>query len=56
MKNVQRLEEQPVASGAYVDVHRGRVNEKYVCLKIVRAYQTSSYERILKVHDMPPDR
>lgn len=49
IQDIERLDEKPVAGGAYADVHRAKLHDKFVCLKIIRVYQTSSYENILKV-------
>ncbi|KAG5635224.1 hypothetical protein H0H81_012002 [Sphagnurus paluster] len=48
IENIQKLDEIPVASGTHADVWRASYQNKVVCVKTVRVYQTSLYEDVLK--------
>ncbi|KAK1223868.1 Rho guanine nucleotide exchange factor [Marasmius sp. AFHP31] len=48
IKNVEKLGEHPVAGGGFGDVWKGRVAEQTVCLKIVRVFNASDLQRLVK--------
>ncbi|KAG5634132.1 hypothetical protein H0H81_003266 [Sphagnurus paluster] len=48
LEGVQSIAEMPVASGTHADVRRGVFENRVVCLKTIRVYQTSIYEMVLK--------
>lgn len=48
LEGVQSIAEMPVASGTHADVRRGVFENRVVCLKTIRVYQTSIYEKVLK--------
>jgi hypothetical protein len=37
------------AGGGFCDIHQGRYDNQLLCLKVVRLYQDSNIERLLKV-------
>lgn len=41
--------DQPVAAGGFADIHKGRIQNKSVCLKVIRLYQVSQVDYVLKV-------
>ena len=43
------MEEVPVAQGSYGDVHKGLLQGKKVAVKVLRIYQDSNREKLLKV-------
>lgn len=49
LTDVQPLSYTPLASGSFADIHMGHLRGEYVCLKVVRVYQTSVYQHIVKI-------
>ncbi|KAK1223870.1 Rho guanine nucleotide exchange factor [Marasmius sp. AFHP31] len=50
IKNVEKLGEHPVAGGGFGDVWKGRVAERTVCLKIVRVFNASDLQHLVKAY------
>ncbi|KAF9260005.1 hypothetical protein L218DRAFT_932993 [Marasmius fiardii PR-910] len=48
IRGVEKLGQYPVGGGAFGDVWRGKVGEQLVCLKVIRAFETSDVQQILK--------
>ncbi|KAK1222896.1 hypothetical protein PQX77_014318, partial [Marasmius sp. AFHP31] len=48
IKNVEKLGEHPVAGGGFGDVWKGRIAEQNVCLKIVRVFNASDLQQLVK--------
>ncbi|KAJ8077705.1 hypothetical protein PM082_002138 [Marasmius tenuissimus] len=48
IKNVEKLGEHPVAGGGFGDVWKGRVAEQTVCLKVVRVFNASDLQQLVK--------
>ena len=53
IQNVEMLGSHPVAGGAFGDVWKGTMNERMVCLKVIRVYTASEVGQIIKVC-LPP--
>ncbi|KAG7095871.1 hypothetical protein E1B28_006562 [Marasmius oreades] len=45
---VQKLGNHPIGGGAFGDVWKGRIGQQLVCMKVVRAFETSDVKQILK--------
>ncbi|KAF9455773.1 hypothetical protein BDZ94DRAFT_1205430 [Collybia nuda] len=45
---VQAISEDPVAAGSFADIHQGRFQNQVVCIKLIRVYQSSQVEYIVK--------
>lgn len=41
--------DQPLAAGGFADIHKGLIKDKSVCLKVIRLYQVSQVDYVLKV-------
>ncbi|KAL0064041.1 Rho guanine nucleotide exchange factor [Marasmius tenuissimus] len=48
VKNVKKLGKFPVASGGFGDVWKGENGKQMVCLKVVKIYQDSDVEKLIK--------
>jgi hypothetical protein len=46
---IQAVDKDPVAAGSFGDIHKGRFQNQSVCVKLIRVYQTSQVEYIVKV-------
>ena len=45
------MEEDPVAQGSYGDVHKGQLQGKKIAVKVLRIYQDSNRDKLLKVRN-----
>ncbi|KAF9263059.1 TPR-like protein [Marasmius fiardii PR-910] len=48
IRGVEKLGDYPVGGGAFGDVWKGRVGQQLVCLKVVRAFNRSDVQQVLK--------
>ncbi|KAF9263056.1 kinase-like protein [Marasmius fiardii PR-910] len=48
IRGVEKLGDYPVGGGAFGDVWKGRVGRQLVCLKVIRAFNRSDVQQILK--------
>ncbi|KAF9260152.1 WD40 repeat-like protein [Marasmius fiardii PR-910] len=48
IQGVEKLGRHPVGGGAFGDVWKGRVGQRLVCLKVIRAFEASDMQQILK--------
>ncbi|KAF9469363.1 kinase-like domain-containing protein [Collybia nuda] len=48
LDDVALIEEHPVAAGSFADIHKGKIDNKKVCLKVIRLYQASRVDYVLK--------
>lgn len=46
---VQAIGDDPVAAGSFADIHKGRFQNQLVCIKLIRVYQSSQVEYVVKV-------
>lgn len=49
LEDIQLLEDHPVAAGSFADIYKGQFQGELVCLKVIRAYQSSLIEHMAKV-------
>lgn len=49
LASVELYDERPIAAGTHVDIRRGTLRGRDVCVKTIRVYRTSIYDTILKV-------
>ncbi|KAF9469364.1 kinase-like domain-containing protein [Collybia nuda] len=47
-ENIGSIDDQPITAGGFADIHKGRVKDKNVCLKVIRLYQVSQIDYVLK--------
>ncbi|KAF9254821.1 kinase-like protein [Marasmius fiardii PR-910] len=48
IQGVEKLGNYPVGGGAFGDVWRGKIGEQLVCLKVIRAFNRSDVQHVLK--------
>ncbi|KAG7089180.1 hypothetical protein E1B28_010882 [Marasmius oreades] len=48
IRGVEKQGSSPVGGGAFGDVWKGRIGQQLVCLKVLRAFETSDVKQILK--------
>ncbi|KAF9260104.1 hypothetical protein L218DRAFT_873034 [Marasmius fiardii PR-910] len=48
IQNVEKLGNYPVGGGSFGDVWKGQFRKRLVCLKVIRAFETSDVQLILK--------
>lgn len=49
LDNVKLVGEDPVAAGGFADIYKGNLQDQHVCLKVIRIYQASRVDYLLKV-------
>ncbi|KAJ8088413.1 Receptor-interacting serine/threonine-protein kinase 1 [Marasmius tenuissimus] len=48
IKNVKKVGEHPVGGGGFGDVWKGKIDNEVVCLKMVKVYQMSDVQKLVK--------
>ncbi|KAG5635225.1 hypothetical protein H0H81_012003, partial [Sphagnurus paluster] len=48
LDDVEPLDEQAVASGAFADIRRGKFQGQLICLKVLRVFQKETYDKVTK--------
>lgn len=49
MEDAGLVDDHAVAAGGYADIHKGRVKDQNVCLKVIRIYEASKIDHVTKV-------
>ncbi|KAG6843375.1 hypothetical protein H0H87_005296 [Tephrocybe sp. NHM501043] len=52
LKDVTPIGDYPVAAGGFADIYKGHFQERVVCLKVIRLYEKSQIQHMLKAEDV----
>ena len=55
IENVEVVGSRPIDGGGYADIWTGRLGQSLVCLKILRIFEESEVQQVIKVSPFPDD-
>jgi len=48
-KGISLVEDNPVFAGGFADIYKGRLGDRFVCLKMIRVFESSQVDYVVKV-------
>lgn len=53
LKAIELVGDHPVAAGSFADIYKGSSQGQLVCMKVIRIYEASQVDYLLKVFLLP---